>query len=350
MKRAGLLPANGPAGHRARCPAAPLPGEGKGAALSQPRRAPGSCKDTSETQKGHSPRTALRARHRPPLTAEPHGGDLRRAPRNRAKRRWGRTTAPSPKLPSSQATPVAQAGYRQGGTRLPAAVPDRVPCAPSHGPAWETRLCRRLGGFPTPAPNTARSKRPRLPGGKPSKTTPNRHRKPNNLVPAAFPLEKGGRIQTGKQGKRLNPRQLQCCYTNHDSSHMLAASGAPAPPPRSPRSGQAMLAVHPGRAAGNRKRPGPVQDRGQAGGGAAGPRRGAAGTSVRSLRDAAEQVPPSPGTRGRRLTAPGSRGAALGEASAAAGGDPPPCLTLPAAPIPRRRGWAHSRSGGGFVW
>lgn len=60
------------------------------------------------------------------------------------------------------------------------------------------------------------------------------HRKPNNLMPALFPLEKGCHTQTGKQGKRLNPHQLRCRYTNHDSSHMLADNGAPGPAPRSP--------------------------------------------------------------------------------------------------------------------
>lgn len=99
-------------------------------------------------------------------------------------------------------------------------------------------------------------------------------------------------IQTGKQGKKLNSRQLHCCYT---SSRMLAANGVP-PLPGSPqpRSGQANLAAHPGRASGQPKAagraPGPVQGRGQAGGGRAPPR--CSGTPARSRRDAAEQPPP----------------------------------------------------------
>lgn len=181
-KRAGFLPANGPAAHRACCPAAPLPGEGKVTTLSQPRQAPSSCKDIFELQKGHPPRTALRAPHCPWLTAEPYGSVPRRAPRNRDKRRCGRATTPSPKLSPSKATPVPQAGYKQGGTRLPEPGPARVPCIPSHSPGWETSLCRRLWEPPTPVPNTAGSKRPWLPGGKgehrhqpelePSETTP----------------------------------------------------------------------------------------------------------------------------------------------------------------------------------
>lgn len=65
MKKASLLPANGPSGHRARCPLAALPRKMKGAAPSPLRRAPGYCKDTSEPQKGHPPRTTLSARHLP---------------------------------------------------------------------------------------------------------------------------------------------------------------------------------------------------------------------------------------------------------------------------------------------
>ncbi|XP_027494658.1 rho GTPase-activating protein 17-like [Corapipo altera] len=159
MKNAGLLPVNGPAGRRACCPPVALTREMNGAALNQPRRAPAYCKDTSEPQIGHPPRTNLRARQVPPvppaLTAEPHGSDPRRARRNRAKRRWSRTTAPiapNPKLPPSQATPVTQTGDKQGGTRLPSAVPYRVPCAPSRSPAWDTPLCRCLWVSPTCPP------------------------------------------------------------------------------------------------------------------------------------------------------------------------------------------------------
>lgn len=143
---------------------------------------------------------------------------------------------------------------------------------------------------------------------------------------------------------RLNPRQLQCCYTNHDSSHMLAANGAPVPPPRSPRSGQAILAVHPGRAAGNRKRPGPAQDRGQAGWGELLGHRDAAGTSAPSRSRAG---PPLPGDRRLQVNRGGIPGSGPGGSQCCSRGTPPPCLTITAAPIPGRRGWAHSRSAGG---
>ncbi|XP_027531518.1 uncharacterized protein DKFZp434B061-like [Neopelma chrysocephalum] len=160
MRKAGLLPVNGSAGHRACCPPAALTREMNGAALNQPRRALGYCKDTSEPQKGHPPRTNLRARHAPTppppaLTAEPHGSDPRRARRNRPKRRWSRTTAPNPKLPPSQATPVTQTGDKQDGTRLPSAVPYRVPCAPSRSPAWDTP-CADASGCPPLLPQTQR--------------------------------------------------------------------------------------------------------------------------------------------------------------------------------------------------
>lgn len=215
----------------------------------------------------------------------------------------------------------------------PAAGPDRVPCAPGHGPAWETRSCQRPWGSTSPAPTqrgpnvpgsqVERDKHGQQPAVEASKTTPLRPRKPNHLVSAALPLEKGGGIQTGKQGMRPNPRQLPCCYTNHDSSHMLAANGAPVPPPRSPpvRTGDPRRS--PWASCGQLKAAGARAGQGAGGvGGASGPSR--CGRDLGPLPQQSRCVSSPPGTGGCRLTAPGSRGAARGEASAAAGGDPLP--------------------------
>lgn len=166
------------------------------------------------------------------------------------------------------------------------------------------------------------------------------HGKPNNLVPAPFPLEKGCHTQTGKQGKRLNPHTLRCRYTNHDSSHMLADNGAPGPAPRSPEQDSRCSGLTLGelRATGGQG-PRAPQDRGKTGEELLGPVDMQPGP-----RPAPANAQPTPGdsTGDKRpwVAVPGSRGEDLGDASIAARGGP----------VLRWRGWAHTPSGGDFLW
>lgn len=206
MKKAGLLPANGLSGRRARCPLAALPRKMTGAAPSQLRRAPGYYKDTSEPQKGHPPRTTLRSRH-PPIPLHfrtPRGSDPRRAPRTEpsaggAGRQHRAQNSPQAKQHRSpeQATSRVRTGCRRPSrTRRP-----EPPAADQH----RKLPCAGASGCPPLLPQTQRnsnahgSQLERDSTGiswEPSKTTPRIENQTTLCQPLSL-LGKGN-IQPGK--------------------------------------------------------------------------------------------------------------------------------------------------------
>lgn len=104
-----------------------------------------------------------------------------------------------------------------------------------------------------------------------------------------------------------------------------------------------MLGAHPGRAADNRRLPRAPQDRGQTGeellgpfDTQPGPRPALADTQKSKFPTAGD----STGDKRSWVTVPGSRGEDLGDASIAAR----------RGPVLWWRGWAHSPSGGDFLW